>query len=191
MKVLILDGSIGPDDASKRVASVLEEILTERKVHHEMIRLGDRKLMPCTGCRDCWTLSPGICGINDDGMEIMRAWMSSDIVVLISRMTFGGHSSLIKRALDRLAGILMPYLIAEADGVERMARYHRYPSMLGIAVCDEIDREETETYRMLIRQNGRTLRSGHSKSLVLWKGEPEKNVRELVESTIMNMKVAR
>lgn len=189
MKVLILDGSSGSDERMRRICDILTGILSERKIVHEIVHLDEKKIVPCTRCGGCWAETPGLCKGEDDTNALNRSWMSSNVVVLLTRMTFGGYSSRIKDVLDKQIGLSLPYVVARGEKVEHEARYLNYPSVLGIAVCDDLRQCDSETFKMIVRQNGRTLRAFHSKALVLWANESDGTVKDLLDSAVLGMKV--
>lgn len=60
----------------------------------------------CHGCFGCWVRTPGHCVRHDvlGGLGEQIAQVSE--LVIVSRLTWGGHSELVKRAIDRI----LPYL---------------------------------------------------------------------------------
>lgn len=189
MRLLLLDGSVAGDEEMARMTLLLREGLQASKQMFDVIELRNLSIAPCTGCFGCWTKTPGMCVHDDDAKRIMQYWMSSNVVVLLSRMTYGGYSSLMKQALDRQIGILLPYYSSTRNGVEHLPRYENYPSILAFGVCAERDQQADLTFKRLVSQNGRTMRAFHAKSQVLCSGEKDESLREKIESCIMGMKV--
>jgi hypothetical protein len=189
MRILLLDGSAEGDAEMARMAALLRERLQDSKQMFEWTELRRLSIVPCTGCFGCWTRTPGTCVQDDDARRIMQAWMSSDVVVLFSRITFGCYSSLMKQALDRQIGMLLPYYSSTRNGVEHLPRYQHYPSLLALGVCDERDEKVDLTFKRLVAQNGRTMRAFHARSQVLCSGEKDESLREKIESSVMGMKV--
>lgn len=189
MRLLLLDGSTEGDAEMARMAGLLRDVLQASKQSFEWIELRNLGIAPCTGCFGCWTKTPGTCVQDDDARRIMQAWMSSNVVVLFSRISFGCYSSLMKQALDRQIGMLLPYYSSTRTGVEHLPRYEHYPSLLALGVCSERDQQVDLTFKRLVSQNGRTLRAFHARSQVLCGGEKDESLREKIESSIMGMKV--
>ena len=67
------------------------------------------KLGFCQGEFDCWLWSPGRCKIHDSEQAILEAIPGSDALVLLGPVAFGGHCSALKRAIDRLIGLVSPF----------------------------------------------------------------------------------
>ncbi|OPY31256.1 MAG: Iron-sulfur flavoprotein [Methanomassiliicoccales archaeon PtaU1.Bin124] len=191
MKVLVLDGSTAEDAGVLGVAGTLKELLIRSGHQLEWMELRGMTLDPCAGCTSCWDRTPGICVKEDDGRTIGGAWMSSDLVILLGRITFGGYPSLLKRALDRQAGLLLPYYLSGKEGVVHMPRYERYPSILAIGVCSEYSQEEDETFKRIVAQNGMTFKALHTRVKIVCAEEREETTREIIESSVMGMKVRR
>jgi len=51
--------------------------------------LSNRTLGSCTGCFQCWLKTPGLCVIDDDGRLLAGKFIQSDLVVLLTPVTFG------------------------------------------------------------------------------------------------------
>lgn len=186
-----MDGS-GPDDiVTQTVGELLRQELDTEKLSYEYAELRTKRIAPCTGCLGCWIETPGVCVIKDDVQDLMRSWMGSNLVVLLTRITYGGYSSMLKRSLDRQIGLVHPYFISKGGSVNHAARYDRYPSLLVIGVCDELRQREDEVFKQLVRQNGVTLHAFSSRSLVLCSGERTNSMKEKLNSALMGMKVAQ
>lgn len=68
-------------------------ILHDMEIHH-------------WGCFGCWVQTPGVCVIDDAGRDVARAVIQSDLAVFLIPVTFGGYSSELKKAVDRLICLL-------------------------------------------------------------------------------------
>lgn len=190
-KILVLDGSGAHDIVTQTVGGLLRQEMDGEHLTYEYAELRTKQIAPCTGCFGCWVRSPGTCVIKDDVQDLMRSWMDSTIVVLLTRITFGGYSSMLKRALDRQIGLVLPYFISKGGSVNHAARYDRYPSLLVIGVCDELRQKENETFKQLVHQDGITLHAMSSRPLVLCSGEMTESMRAKLNSALMGMKVCQ
>ena len=77
----------------------------------------------------------------------------SDLVVLLSPITFGGYSSELKKALDRSIGIVSPFFTRIHGEVHHKPRYARYPVLLAIGVTADSDPEEAQIFTRLVERN--------------------------------------
>jgi hypothetical protein len=189
MRVLVIDGSSSSDERVKAICHMLDDVLTERKVPHENVPLEERKIVPCKRCGNCWVETPGLCVANDDSNALNRSWIYADMVVLLTRMTYGCYSSRIKDLLDKHIGSSVPYMTIGKNSVRHEPRYERTPSILSIVVCDELNHTESETFKMLAKQLGETINSYNSKSMIIWSGQRDDDLRPMIDSAVMAMKV--
>ncbi len=84
--------------------------------------------------------------INDDGRETTRKAIQSDLLVWLTPVTFGGYSSELKKALDRIIPILLPYFQLYHGQIHHRMRYKKYPKLIVIGVQEPgVDYEETFT----------------------------------------------
>ena len=137
MKVLLLDGTTSHDSEAIELAADTDTELRARGCRLEEYRLRDLSLNNCRGCFGCWYKSPGECIQEDSAVDIAKSLVRSDLMVLVTRTTFGGYSSLIKSALDRTISVISPFFIS-TDGVTRHEkRYETYPALAVIGLSGE------------------------------------------------------
>jgi multimeric flavodoxin WrbA len=122
----------------------------------------------CQGCFECWTRSPGLCKTDGDaGREIAAAMIASDLTVCLTRVTFGGYSSEIKKALDRMIGLVSPFFRRIEGEVHHRTRYRSYPSLAVVGITSEPDLEEERIFRTLVARNARNMDSpAHAASVL-------------------------
>jgi len=113
----------------------------------------DLDIAPCRGCFDCWVKTPGECVIDDPAREIAREFVRSDLAVFITPIVFGGYSSQLKKGLDRLIPLLLPYFTFVGNEVHHVRRYRSYPNLLGIGLLPAPDPEEEAIFSQLLLRN--------------------------------------
>lgn len=128
MNLLILDGATN----GSPLTDLLTEIVSPKDHKPEVFRLHNMTVAPCMGCFGCWVSTPGICVIDDSGRTLATRFMSSDLVVMITPITFGGYSSHMKKALDRLIPLILPFFTTLQGETHHQRRYTRYPRLLTI-----------------------------------------------------------
>jgi multimeric flavodoxin WrbA len=101
MKALLLDGSRDNESDLNAIKNTFQKELRSKGWDVEAIMLKTLDISPCNGCFKCWIKTPGICITNDVAREVSRKFVQSDLVVLLTPVTFGGYSSELKKALDR------------------------------------------------------------------------------------------
>ena len=101
-KAIILDGSREDDPAARVAIEAVQKELNRAGIHFSWHVLRDIAIAPCTGCLKCWTKTPGECVIDDEQRKIYVDMARSNILILVTPVTFGGYSSELKKGMDRL-----------------------------------------------------------------------------------------
>ncbi len=100
------------------------------------------ELRPCVGCFGCWVRTPGLCVITGDrANEISSYEMTSDIVVLLTRLTYGGYSADVKAFLDRSIPNILPFFEIYKGEMHHEMRYQRFPLWFTVGYGDATPRE--------------------------------------------------
>ena len=74
------------------------------------------------------------------------------MLVWLTPVTFGGYSSELKKALDRLIPILLPYFKAYKGQIHHQMRYDKYPTLLVIGT-EPLKEEYEEIFLALTERN--------------------------------------
>lgn len=138
MNVTILDGAPAPGSALDEALAGLEGSLRQGGHAVSWVKLRELRLRQCTGCFDCWLLTPGLCKFNDDGEVVIRAFLAADVAVLASPLSMGFPSALLKRAMERFCPIALPLFEIRQDEFHHPMRYGRSPP-LGLLYAPEAD----------------------------------------------------
>lgn len=161
MRVLLLNGSraVQHDPTAELVSRICRQKLV--RSHHtiEEIKLCEEKIASCIGCFGCWVKTPGVCVIPDEGREIAKSAIRSDLIINLSPITFGGYSSELKKALDRLIPLISPFFMKIKGEIHHQTRYRTYPKLLSIGILPEANAEMAEIFRKLEERNAINLHS--------------------------------
>jgi hypothetical protein len=153
MEAVILDGSRHGDEGLAPILGHLTSELDRRGWSYHEYALRSMDLRFCRGCFGCWVQNPGLCLINDDANDLDGMVIRSDLLVLTTRVTFGGYSSVLKRAVDRFIGLGSP-LFMKVDGeIHHQKRYPRFPKILALGLLSDLDVESERTFRTLVARN--------------------------------------
>lgn len=151
MKICILDGS-RPDDAmGNRIEKLLIPLLSEHQTELFVIR--EMEIAPCMGDFLCWTKTPGICKNHDDNRLIAEAMIKSELLILLSPITFGGYSSLLKSGLDHLIQNISPFFTKIEGQTHHKKRYKRYPNLAVIGWETKPDSKTEMIFKHLVWRN--------------------------------------
>lgn len=126
------------------------------------IRVFDLSTFPlayCQGEFDCWVKTPGVCRAHDQEDEIVRAVHDATRLVLVDEVTFGGHSSRLKRAQDRLLCLASPFFEKRASLTHHQERYASLPSLYAIGGSFVAAHAEAETFAALADANAVNMKS--------------------------------
>ena len=184
MKALVLDGSREGEKDLEPLKDVFTEELRALDWDVEVLQLRDIEIKPCNGCFGCWTKTPGICVIKDDAREVTRKVVQSDLLVILTPVTFGGYSSEMKKALDRSLGMMLPYFTKIDGYTHHKPRYKRYPSWLVMGSIPSPDPELEAIFRDLV---GRNVINGHAPSHsveVVTEGQDIEEIRKLTRNSL-------
>ncbi len=152
MKICILDGSQTNDEMGERIQKPL---LKEHHVQHFVIR--NLKIAPCMGNFLCWTKTPGICKNQDDNSLIAEAVAQSKLLILLTPVTFGGYSSLLKQGIDHLIQIISPFFAKVEGETHHKKRYKNYPNLAVIGWHEEQDEQTELIFKHLVERNSLNL----------------------------------
>lgn len=184
MKVLLLNGSRAAQHhpTIELISQICRQELRKNDHTCEEIRLSEKKIAPCIGCFGCWVKTPGICLLPDEGREIAASVINSDLLINLTPITFGGYSSELKKAVDRLIPLLSPFFMKIKGEVHHQTRYRSYPKLLNIGVLPEANTKMAELFRTLGKRNAINLHSPlYRCGIYLNTQEPEEISNSLVQ----------
>jgi multimeric flavodoxin WrbA len=141
VNLVILDGTQGDVGVGAHLRASAEA----RGLTVTHFRLAEMTLAPCLGDFECWTKTPGRCRTQDGVQDIAPAVRAAGLVVFLTPVRFGGYSADLKKAVDRLIGLVHPYFHDQEGLTRHQPRYAGYPPFLfiGIAEQDLGDAEHT------------------------------------------------
>jgi len=159
MKAVILNGSNDDESPLNICGNIVAEKLKRNEYEVEMIELRNKKVATCIGCFGCWLKTPGQCILNDEGREIAKAVAISDLLILLSPVTFGGYSFQLKKILDRLIPNLLPLFTKINGEIHHKYRYEKKPKLLVFGHLQEFDEESERIFKALVGRNALNMHS--------------------------------
>jgi multimeric flavodoxin WrbA len=156
MKAVFLKGSpaAGQDPLSNRAAAAVMAKMKAGNWQVKAFALAGMNIKPCRGCFSCWVKTPGRCVIGDDDQEaILRATAASDLVIWLTPITFGGYAPELKKALDRIIPILLPFFSKVRGETHHPLRYPRQHRLLAIGTQKQEDADSESVFRRLVERN--------------------------------------
>ena len=172
------------------IHSVLVEELSSIGWDVESLILHEMKIAYCVGCFECWVKTPGECRFNDDGREIARQFIQSDLIVCLTPVTFGGYSAELKKALDRIICLILPFFMKINGEVHHKKRYDNYPCLLGLGVMPQKDKQSEQIFTTLVRRNSINMHSPAQKGAVIVSSQEADTVRQEIRACISQLGVS-
>ena len=157
----------------------------------EEIVLRDMKMSRCTGCFGCWVKRPGLCVHDDDGKKVASCIANAQLMVMLTPITFGGYSSLLKNALDRQLPVLLPFFKKFKREVHHALRYESYPTMLVVGSIEKLDKLHENVFARLAKRNSVNGHAPRSNSLVVYDMETREEVSKKLDLVLDGMGVLR
>jgi multimeric flavodoxin WrbA len=184
MNALILDG--GRNDAlpTAPTRAAVAQVLAHAGLYTTTIVLREQKIAYCLGCFQCWTKTPGLCRIDDDGRNVTAAMPANDLVIYLTPVTFGGYSSELKKAVDRSICLVSPFFTRIDGEVHHRARYEHYPSLLAVGVLEAPAPRQEQLFARLIERNALNLHAPTCGSCIVYTDQPPDVQRTAIAKTL-------
>jgi hypothetical protein len=157
MRAAVLDGGTAGDRRLDGLREALGGVLAAAGWTAKVLALERLEVGRCSGCFGCWVRTPGECVVQDDAGRVTEAIVDSDLTVLLTPVTFGGYSSLLKRVLDRQLCLVSPFYVCVGGETHHARRYERYPALAGLGAMVAPDPEAESIFKALVGRNALNL----------------------------------
>ena len=191
MRVIVLNGSRQSDNNMDSIHDIIVDQLAATKWDVTSFTLRQFNITHCTGCFDCWLKTPGLCRFNDDGRQIAEAYIKSDLVIFFTPVTFGGYSSELKKALDRIICLITPFFIKINGETHHQPRYEKYPMLMGIGVLPKSESNSERIFNTLISRNALNFHSPSHISGVVLNSQETDEQRKIIQSLFTAIEVVK
>lgn len=137
MKITAFNGSPkGIHGNTHVIVSALLEGAEKAGASTENVLLAQKKIGHCLGCFTCWTKTPGKCVLKDDMEELLRKYITSDIVIMASPLYVDHVTGIMKDFMDRGIPLVCPqFEMGDAGQTRHVSRYEKYPSIVWVSNC--------------------------------------------------------
>lgn len=189
MHTLVLDGRHADDEFSSPYYEEIIVALQQRGERVVEMPLCSMDIRPCLGCFNCWVRTPGECIQVHGGQEVTQAYMQAGQVVFFTPVTFGGYSSVLKKAVDHLIPNISPFFAQVNGETHHHRRYPLYPSLLVVGVLREPDDRSAAIFKQLAERNRLNFYPPQMKCIVLVSGEPAWCLQEQLEPFFVSQEV--
>ena len=188
-RAAILDGTRADDEEARLARQLIEAKLKESGWEFDSETLREAKIAPCRACFTCWLKTPGICVNDDDGRRVTEEMARADLLVLISPITFGGYSSDLKKAWDRILPANLPFFKKFDGETHHPSRTGRPWNLLSIGTIASANEEREELYKDMLNRNALNAHSLKYDSVTLLKGESPPSIRMKLENAMRTVEV--
>ena len=171
MKATLLNGALPGDSFVDAVGIALQAVLQAAGWTVTTWNLRDQKIAYCLGCFECWTNTPGMCRIDDAGRGVPASIIGSDLTIYLTPVTFGGYSSELKKAVDRIICLISPFFKRIDGEVHHRPRYARYPDLLGVGVLPAPHPDQEQIFHTLIGRNAINMHAPTHNSVILYRSQ--------------------
>jgi multimeric flavodoxin WrbA len=171
MKATLLNGARpGETDVDIIAAQVIDNLQGYGwEVQHYTLR--EEKIGYCIGCFGCWVKTPGECIIKDANQHIAEDIINSDLIVLVTPITFGGYSAELKRMVDHFIPLISPFFRRVNGETHHHKRYRHYPDLLAVGYQSTLSPRQADIFRRLVAANAVNLGEAQSTTLVIGSDE--------------------
>lgn len=140
------------DDTNQRVGEQLYRSLCDKNIAAEYISTGAVNVGPCYSCGGCTDKTYGKCIHRDDCDVIFPKLLRSDVMVVVTPVTWGSYSFKTKRVFDKCAVIGdRHYYVKNGELVKgKLGHIQRF---YAIGVKDDCRAEEKEVFDNLVAEN--------------------------------------
>lgn len=178
MKAVILNGARPDETHIDAAQAVIVEELSRTGWEVQTYTLRDQKIAYCMGCFGCWVKTPGECIVEDDNHAINSTIINSDLLVLLTPIVFGSYSSELKRMLDHVIPLILPFFARINGEVHHAPRYATYPNLWGIGVLPAPNPAQERLFTELIARNALNLHAARHASTVWHASTPMDTLRD-------------
>ena len=187
MKTLILDGTEKNNHFAENVNRSILKNLKEKEIRANHLILNQHLINGCIGCLDCFFKNPGTCIFNDLVRKLPQEFIQSEVVILITPVTFCGFSSILAKAYCRLVIQLESHLFESSEGI--LIRKERYPkkspSLMVFGLEENSDLEGRKVFTDLVAQTDFDhIHSPNYKVVFLPKDKPMNDINSIVKNII-------
>ena len=117
----------------------------------------------CIGCFRCWLKNPGFCTFADKLENVGQLVLSSEKLIIITKMLYGGVSIPIKKVLDRSIPGITPFFKKREGQLHHLQRYKTKTNILAVFYnCNNISNREKSQGKDYIKAMGLNYNSKHN-----------------------------
>lgn len=122
----------------------------------ENIFLAKYSIRHCLGCFGCWLRTPGTCVQSDDMEELIKKYLSADIVIFATPLYIDNVSGIMKNFMDRLIPMGDPHFEKDPHGeVRHVSGEKKNPKFVMMANSGFPEQTHFQVLRLLAQRLAR------------------------------------
>ncbi len=185
MKAILFDGFSHFDSDADNIRSLMMKELNKNEFEVEHLVLRDLSIAACQGCFDCWLRTPGKCKIDDYGRDTTNKMAHGNLIIHFTPIAFGGYSFELKKVLDRMLPILLPFLTLRKGETHHKFRYKDRASIIAIGILDKPDNEKESIFKELVYRNSLNMGAPVHEAIIYTKNQ---NITNFVNEFAQTLK---
>lgn len=139
----------------------------------------------CVGCDYCVKINPGQCAVNDEQRHILKQFMASETVLILTSIHFGCCNTQIKNFMDRSEPLFLPYQINCGHGTIMKGRYCKYPKLVVVGIGD-VGEEEKKCFCDFVKNSNLSQVCRNTSVRVLPKKEQQMDWSKFIEEELIH-----
>jgi len=140
MNVLVFWDKDSSSNLSYDLKIKVENVLKTTGYRFEIVEVGKKDVIPCTGCLVCWIQNTGICVNKDLMSEVNKRIKDFEIILYLGPIVFGQYTSPIKNVIDK-------------GQIIHISRLGRIPLFIAIGYGEDVNEEEKNTFFDIFRKH--------------------------------------
>ncbi len=165
MKAVLLDSVYKKTENS--FSKDFSNLLNHYGIETQIVYLRDLVIMPCYSCEGCTRKTPGECIVGDDTEKFLKPAAKSNIIIGITKLSFGGYSSDYKKAVDKFALLGTPYYHMHNGKLVHRKRYENITGLYNIGFAKDPSEMEINNFYYLTRHNAMNLTIDNFRGFVI------------------------
>lgn len=179
MRAVVLDGH----QKEVHLKELMIEEFQKQNWEVDTFFLPEYKILPCRSCGSCGTRTPGKCVLKDDMEPIFRSLAHCDVMVFFSPIQFGGYSSHLKKAVDRMMTMGLPLYRVVDNHLLHPTRYGN-KRIMGVGTYEHCDGEEAINFELLVERNALNMLSPAYSHRIFCPRLEDQTVRTMIQEMI-------
>lgn len=175
MNILLINGCTKECILDNETVQKITKSITISHDTFSLNNLYDLSLKPCVACDTCQTKTPGLCTIKDGLNELLRLYLASDLVILITPIIFGSCNAITKAFLDRAQPLCLPYQKISKNMMQ--PRYTKYPDIKWIGIAHDASEQSIQNFKSTFLNCSLSLLSKHRTVEIIHGPEDIKNIK--------------